>query len=164
MPDRVTTEKMITTDSGAQTYALGQKLGTHIKKALASRRAGTENLKIGFTGDLGAGKTLMIKGIMSKVMPDEEITSPTYTIINEYDTKKYSVFHVDLYRINSVHELEGTGFIEALSDPRSVMFIEWIDRLGNEIDNLCSDMVTIDMHFVSPEKRKITIKNWSKEL
>ncbi len=159
MPNRI-----ITTSSSMETYELGQKLGAQIKELLKTGNKDNCKLKFGFTGDLGAGKTLMIKGIMSKLMPKEEITSPTYTIMNEYDTDDHSVLHVDLYRISNTRELEGTGFLESLGDPRSVMFIEWIDRLGNEIDNLCGDIVTVDMHYASPEERKITIKNWRKEL
>ncbi|MCX6112450.1 MAG: tRNA (adenosine(37)-N6)-threonylcarbamoyltransferase complex ATPase subunit type 1 TsaE [Proteobacteria bacterium] len=156
--------RIIITQSSIQTYELGQKLGTQIKNILKTAEYSKQNLKFGFTGDLGAGKTLMIKGIMSKIMPKEEITSPTYTIINEYDVNAFSIFHVDLYRINNFRELEGTGFLEALVNPRAVMFIEWIDRLGNEIDNLCADIVTVDMHYISPEKRKIIIKNWREDL
>ena len=154
--------RIITTDSSVQTYELGQKLGIQITEILRSSKS-SECLKFGFTGDLGAGKTLMIKGIMSKIMPKEDITSPTFTIINEYKMCGHQILHVDLYRINNLHELEGTGFFDALTNPKTVMFIEWIDRLGNEIDNLYGDIVKIYMHYISPEKRKITIKNWSKE-
>ena len=156
--------RIITTDSSVQTYELGQKLGKQITEILKSSKSSNESLKFGFTGDLGAGKTLMIKGIMSKIMPKEDITSPTFTIINEYEMHGYQILHVDLYRINNLHELEGTGFFDALANPKAVMFIEWVDRLGNEIDNLHGDIVKIYMNYVSPEKRKITIKNWSKEL
>jgi len=156
--------RIITTDSSIKTYELGQKLGTQIKDILISQKSFDGSLKFGFTGDLGAGKTLMIKGIMSKIMPQEDITSPTFTIINEYETYDRHILHVDLYRINNLHELEGTGFFDALANPKTVMFIEWIDRLGNETDNLCGDLVKIQMNYVSTDERKITIKNWSKEL
>ena len=156
--------RIITTDSSVQTYELGQRLGSKIESILKSSTPFYGSLKFGFTGDLGAGKTLMIKGIMSKIMPLEDITSPTFTIINEYESYNRSILHVDLYRINNLHELEGTGFFEALANPMTVMFIEWIDRLGNGTDNLYGDIVKIQMNYVSPEKRKITIKNWSEEL
>ena len=106
----------------------------------------------------------MIKGIMSELMPKEDVTSPTYTIINQYSINERDILHVDLYRITNTAELMGTGFIEAISDPSTVMFIEWIDRIINEVDNLCSDMVYVDISYVSADERKITIKNWSREL
>lgn len=148
-------DRIIFTKSYTETYSLGKELGFNIRKLNKN-----EGIKLGFTGDLGAGKTLMIKGIMSVLMPTEDVTSPTYTIINQYSINDKDILHVDLYRINSTAELEGTGFIEALSEPSTVMLIEWIDRLANEVDNLCKDIVYIDINYVSTDERKITIKNW----
>ena len=165
---------VINTYSETETYKLGEKIGLEIIEKLSLEQGlGT---KIGFTGDLGAGKTTLIKGIMSKLAPDIDITSPTYTIINEYElldrnNKSYPLLHVDLYRINEEKDLDGTGFWEAAKDPRTVMFVEWIDRLPHDDDNnVLKDSSTIRISYDNcvyeqssdtglEPKREITIKN-----
>ncbi len=156
----------INTYTENQTYMLGQKIGEEILRKLASSEA--ESLKIGFCGDLGAGKTILIKGIVSVLDKNIEVSSPTYTIINEYDLKdtkaqEYRVLHADLYRINNESDLDGTGFWEALEDKRAVMLVEWIDRLALDVDNGSFSVINISYDFnydeESKNKRMIRIKN-----
>ncbi len=142
---------VINTYSETETYKIGQKIGSEIMGKLSVEKGlGT---KIGFMGDLGAGKTTIIKGIMSVLAPNIEATSPTYTIINEYELldnrdRKYTLFHSDLYRINEEKDLDGTGFWEAIKDPRAVMFIEWIDRLPRDGHNsVLKDSSTIAISY-----------------
>jgi tRNA threonylcarbamoyladenosine biosynthesis protein TsaE len=142
--------QVINTNSYEETFSLGQKLGAYIKTNLG--------LKVGFTGDLGAGKTLFIKGVFSKILPDIVITSPTYAIMDEYEYKGKNLYHVDLYRIESISDLFGTGFIEALENEKSTMFIEWLEKMKDSV-YFDSKFITIDIAFINENKRKITIKN-----
>ncbi len=79
-------------------------------------------------GDLGAGKTAFVKGIVKALGGDEKmVTSPTFTIVNEYQTKNNTIYHFDLYRINSVEELFNIG-IEEYFYSDAICFIEWPER------------------------------------
>ena len=79
-------------------------------------------------GDLGAGKTAFVKGIVKALGGDEKmVTSPTFTIVNEYQTKNNKIYHFDLYRINSVEELFNIG-IEEYFYSDAICFIEWPER------------------------------------
>jgi tRNA threonylcarbamoyladenosine biosynthesis protein TsaE len=84
---------------------------------------------VAFYGDLGTGKTRVIKGICEGLGVQENITSPTFTIVNEYRDGKFPVFHFDFYRINSISEMQEIGFDEYLSDD-GVCLIEWADRIA----------------------------------
>jgi tRNA threonylcarbamoyladenosine biosynthesis protein TsaE len=90
---------------------------------------------IELTGDLGAGKTCFVQGIAQGLgTPDDcYITSPTYSIINEYPGR-LDLFHADLYRISDPFELEMIGFYEKY-EKEGVMAIEWPDRLESAVSN-----------------------------
>ena len=77
------------------------------------------------SGEMGAGKTTLIKQILIGLNVIDNISSPTFSIINEYTTKsKDLVYHMDLYRINKIEELEEIGFFEYI-DSGNLCFIEW---------------------------------------
>jgi len=79
------------------------------------------------SGEMGAGKTTLIKQILIGLNVIDNISSPTFSIINEYTTKsKDLVYHMDLYRINKIEELEEIGFFEYL-ESGNLCFIEWGD-------------------------------------
>jgi tRNA threonylcarbamoyladenosine biosynthesis protein TsaE len=80
-----------------------------------------------FYGDLGAGKTTLIKSICEKLNVQDSISSPTYPIINEYRYPKGILYHIDLYRLKSVEEAQAIGLEEYL-DSGFPCFIEWPDR------------------------------------
>lgn len=146
-------DRTIITKSSEETFDHGKKLGAEIKKVLSSSNKG---IKIGFRGTLGAGKTLMIKGLMSELCPKEKTSSPSFTIVNEYYAYNRRILHADLYRVHSMEELLGTGFLEAFNDTESVVLVEWIDNIG-EIPN---DVVLIEIEPTGDNSRKITVKNW----
>ena len=103
-------------------------------------------------GDLGAGKTSLTKGIAQSLNIEEEITSPTYTIISEYPGK-YKLFHMDLYRIDSSEEFEMIGADEILfSDGISI--IEWSERIE---DYLPDEKKIINITIQENGSRKIIL-------
>jgi tRNA threonylcarbamoyladenosine biosynthesis protein TsaE len=81
------------------------------------------------TGPLGAGKTTLVKGIAEGfgAAPEEDVTSPTFTLIHEYRGPAVSVFHIDLYRIDTERELETLG-LQDLFEPHHVLLVEWGDK------------------------------------
>lgn len=105
----------IITKSAEQTYKLGESLGKTLQQGDI----------ICLTGDLGAGKTAFTKGIGSGLDVQEFITSPTYTIINEYDGR-IPLFHFDVYRLEGVEEMYELGYEEYFFGDGAVV-IEWAD-------------------------------------
>lgn len=106
------------------------------------------------SGDLGSGKTSFVQGLARGLeVPDNYyITSPSYTLINEYPGR-FPLFHVDLYRILDIMELEDIGFYEIL-DGNVVVAIEWADRIGK---GLLPGPINIHFEITGDETRKITI-------
>jgi tRNA threonylcarbamoyladenosine biosynthesis protein TsaE len=85
------------------------------------------------SGEMGSGKTTLIKQILISLNVIDNISSPTFSIINEYTTKsKDLVYHMDLYRINKIEELEEIGFFEYL-ESGNLCFIEWGDIIEDII-------------------------------
>ena len=86
-----------------------------------------------FTGDLGAGKTLMSRGIsLALGVAEEDVTSPTFAIMNVYDGAKLEVRHFDLYRLNRPEELEDIGFDE-YAGGEGVTLIEWAELFSEQL-------------------------------
>lgn len=85
---------------------------------------------IGLIGDLGAGKTLFVQGIAQglAVPPELRVTSPTFTLINEYHGGRLPLFHADLYRIEQSSELDELGLDEICRRGQGVVCVEWCDR------------------------------------
>lgn len=112
----------ITTHSAAQTRKLGQTLGASISQPII----------IALTGDLGSGKTALVQGLAKGLGVSRKyyITSPTFTLINEYPGR-HTLFHVDLYRIEHLSELEEIGLDEILHKD-AVIAIEWAERLPTD--------------------------------
>ena len=108
-------------------------------------------------GDLGAGKTTLVKGIAEgfQAASQEDVTSPTFTLIHEYRGPKAELYHIDLYRIDTQRELETLG-IDDLLGGRSVVLIEWGEkfvRFERERD------VEIAFERVGPDERKIVVRS-----
>jgi tRNA threonylcarbamoyladenosine biosynthesis protein TsaE len=101
--------------------ALGRTLGG------ALRTAGGGALVIGLEGELGAGKTTLVSGILAGVGVPGPIRSPTYTLIEPYDAAGLQLYHIDLYRLSGAREVEALG-IRDLLDARAVLLIEWPSR------------------------------------
>ena len=82
---------------------------------------------LALTGGLGAGKTHLTKGIVRGLGSDEEVTSPTFTLVHEYQGGRLPVFHFDFYRIDKESEVTALGWDEYL-DAGGVCVVEWADR------------------------------------
>ena len=109
------------TASAAETVSLGRRL---------ARVLGPNDV-VGFYGDLGSGKTTMIKGVAAGLGVTEVVKSPSFVIITEYQGR-VPVYHVDLYRVNSAAELEGVD-LEGCIDGDGVCLIEWAERAESEL-------------------------------
>lgn len=109
----------ITTHSAEETIALGRTL--------------TELLEppklVLLRGDLGAGKTTLVKGIAAgfEAADEEDVTSPTFTLVHEYRGPRANLYHIDLYRIDTQRELETLGLDDLRSDG-SILLIEWGEK------------------------------------
>lgn len=79
------------------------------------------------TGDLGAGKTSLVQGVMQGFDYTDAVTSPTYNLIHEYPTQKLCVYHIDLYRLNTPDEVYELGLEEIIHD-KSLVLIEWPEK------------------------------------
>ena len=135
----------ITTNSAEDTIALGRTLA----EMLAPPKL------VLLRGDLGAGKTTMVKGIAAafEAAAEEDVTSPTFTLVHEYRGPRANLYHIDLYRVDTQRELETLGLDDLRTDD-SVLLIEWgekFPRLRLERD------VEISLERVSENERKIRI-------
>lgn len=107
-----------------------------------------------FTGDLGAGKTTLIKALLKKWGVAEHVTSPTFNYVNQYVVNGVQLYHFDLYRLDSLEEFTALGFDEYLYQSDSFVFIEW----PSIIDSLLTHEVChIHIDHVSEDKRTVTI-------
>jgi tRNA threonylcarbamoyladenosine biosynthesis protein TsaE len=87
------------------------------------------------SGEMGAGKTTLIKSVLKLYKSNDNVSSPTFSIINEYRTlSEELIYHMDLYRIKTIEELEGIGFFEYIYS-KNQCFIEWGELIENNIGN-----------------------------
>ncbi len=108
-------------------------------------------LVITLTGELGAGKTTLAKAICQGYGVTEEITSPTYTLVNQYASERSPVFHIDLYRLESAEQLTNLGWDEIVAS-HSLVLVEWPERGEGRIPR---DHLPIDLDYVpdDPSRR-----------
>lgn len=104
--------------SPAETETLGENWG----------RTARSGLVIALSGDLGAGKTQLVKGIARGLGATARVHSPTFTLMNEYGGGRLRLFHLDLYRLETRGQIHGAGLEEYLR-PDGVAVIEWAERL-----------------------------------
>jgi tRNA threonylcarbamoyladenosine biosynthesis protein TsaE len=98
------------------------RLGAHIARALDTASAAP--LVIGLTGELGAGKTTLVRGILRALGVAGTVRSPTFTLLESYSVASLEISHLDLYRVQSPLEIEALGIRELL-EPARVFLIEW---------------------------------------
>ncbi len=135
----------ITTHSAEETIAFGRTLTA----LLAPPKL------VLLRGDLGAGKTTLVKGIAAAfdAAAEEDVTSPTFTLVHEYRGRRANLYHIDLYRVDTMRELETLGLDDLRSD-NSILLIEWgekFPRLVRERD------AEIALERVEEKERRIRI-------
>lgn len=96
-----------------------------IGKKLASKLKGNEIIAL--YGDLGVGKTAITRGIADYFGVKNEVSSPTFSIVNEYLADKLSIYHFDMYRISTFEDLESTGFFDYIGN--GILIIEWSENI-----------------------------------
>ena len=139
------TSKEITTHSAEETIAFGRTL-THL---LAPPKL------VLLRGDLGAGKTTLIKGIAAgfAAATEEDVTSPTFTLVHEYRGPRANLYHIDLYRVDTQRELETLGLDDLVAE-NSVLLIEW----GEKFARFLRDRdVEISLERMGENERKIQV-------
>lgn len=112
-----------TSHSPEETFELGARVGSSLK--------GGEIILL--DGALGAGKTIFTKGLAQALSIDtDEVTSPSFTLVNRYDEGRLTLYHIDLYRLNEgASAAHAVDLDELLTDESAVIIIEWAERMGN---------------------------------
>ena len=106
-------------------------------------------------GDLGAGKTTFTKCVLRALGVKDDITSPTFTIMREYNTKKFNIYHFDMYRLTSGDDAIEYGLEEYIyNSNNAIVFIEWSQNIK---DILNGKFIEINISLVDENKRKIEI-------
>jgi tRNA threonylcarbamoyladenosine biosynthesis protein TsaE len=134
------------THSAEETIALGRTLAAE----LAPFRL------ILLQGDLGTGKTTLVKGIAEglKAAEQQDVTSPTFTLIHEYRGPETSVFHIDLYRVEKRRELDTLGVDELLTEDKNLLLVEWGEKFA-QLVSAADGQIAITR--VSDQDRKIKV-------
>ena len=116
------TARQIISNSPDETFALGAEIGKELR--------GREVILL--FGGLGAGKTLLTKGILSSLDYDvDEVTSPSFALVNLYRTPRFNVYHIDLWRSDGGDAAFSVGLEEILEDEKGIVIIEWAERLSD---------------------------------
>jgi tRNA threonylcarbamoyladenosine biosynthesis protein TsaE len=120
-------EKRFKTRSEAGTLAMGERVAEMLMPA--------PKLFV-LRGDLGAGKTTLVKGIAAALgaAETEDVTSPTFTLVHEYRGKKVRLFHLDLYRLETERELSTLGLEEMAEEPDALVLVEWGEKFPSVVD------------------------------
>ena len=139
----------ITPHSADETQALGQRLAESLRPGDV----------IAYFGDLGAGKTAFTRGIAEGLGVSEQVTSPTYTIVNEYLSGRLPLFHFDMYRLGSSDELFDIGWEDYLARG-GVCAVEWSENVEDALRDAIH--ITIEKDPLEPDTRRITIEGGSR--
>ena len=135
----------VITKSPEQTELLGKKLAELLRPGDV----------IAYYGDLGAGKTAFTRGLAAGLGIREAVTSPTYTIVNEYLSGRMPLFHFDMYRLSSSEELFDIGWEDYLARG-GVCAVEWSENVADALTDAIS--ITIEKDLAQLDWRKMTIE------
>lgn len=132
-----------TTHSADETIALGEKIGRKLSKGDV----------IAFKGDLGAGKTTITRGISIGLGLGDNVTSPTFSLVNEYRGKDKSLIHFDMYRISNSDDIELTGFWDYIEEG-CILAVEWSENISDAIPD---NSIIISFKRIDDNTREIEI-------
>lgn len=130
------------THSAEETEEIGYALGQRLEPGTV----------IAYLGDLGAGKTAFTRGLARGLGCRESVTSPTYTIVNEYLSGRMPLFHFDMYRLRSADDLFDIGWDDYL-ERGGVCAVEWSENVAEAMDGA----VTVSIEKLGQDERRITI-------
>ena len=138
--------------SPAETESLGENWG----------RVAQRGLVIALSGDLGAGKTQLVKGVARGLGVTARVHSPTFTLVNEYGGGRLKLFHLDLYRLETQAQIHSAG-IEDFLQPDGVAVIEWAERIlqgsGFNIQGLSGPVRLVKIETLSETERRIVYED-----
>ena len=142
-------EQNFVCNSPEETFDLGEKIGTSLE--------GGEIIML--SGGLGAGKTLLTKGILYALRYDtREVTSPSFTLVNLYKTENFNVYHIDFWRLDDNSDVGfAVGLDEILEDETAIVIIEWSEKL-KKISSP-NKIIRVTIKGDGDDARSITITN-----
>ena len=125
---------------------------------LAVAKPTSEATILTLTGDLGAGKTTLVQTLAKQLDVSEVVTSPTFTIMKGYELNGVNGFsrllHMDAYRIDDLEELKPLRFKEILSDPNTLVCIEWAEKIA---ESLPKQVISISISHLKNEEREVVL-------
>ncbi len=123
-------EKRFKTRSVAGTLAIGETIAEILKPS-----GSTGGRLVILRGEVGAGKTTLVKGIAAALgaAVEEDVTSPTFTLVHEYQNERVHLFHLDLYRLETEEQIAVLGLEEMLSETNALVLVEWGERFESVI-------------------------------
>jgi tRNA threonylcarbamoyladenosine biosynthesis protein TsaE len=141
----IVADREFLTHSTEETIALGHEIAAELKAPML----------VLLSGDLGAGKTTLTKGIARglRAAKEEDVTSPTFTLVHKYEGEA-RMYHVDLYRIGDAHDFETLGLEDVFSE-QAIVLVEWPERMPPVRTGW--PLVRIHLEHVDEETRRITI-------
>ena len=125
-----------------------------IAKELVQKLQGGEVLAL--VGNLGAGKTVFVKGLAKALGIEDNITSPTFVLMKIYQSQHKKIkrlVHVDCYRLEKTEDLTEIGLADYLNDPENIVVIEWADR----VVNLPKDAININIDYIEGQTRRVRV-------
>lgn len=174
-------EEVYITNNSKETQKVGEDFVQQAQRSDLSRLQGQALQRkhafiIALHGDLGGGKTTFTQGIARGLGIKRRIISPTFVIVRQYNLRDYSssgaqrsrevikadssrqartinFYHIDLYRVESLKDIEMLGIEEIINDPKNIVVIEWAEKIK---DLLPKERIDIHFEYISDDKRKVT--------
>ena len=135
--------------------AATQAFGAGLYQDLINRWGG--NAVVFLHGELGAGKTTLVRGLLDAAGHSGNVKSPTYTLLEPYNIGRLDVYHFDLYRVNDPQELEFVGIDEIVDGPGLKLF-EWPERAGSWLPAPQAVVTLTVVHETEPASREVTVE------
>ena len=144
---RFTREKRFKTRSVRGTLALGETIAEMLPPPML----------VVLRGEVGAGKTTLVKGIAEALgaASEEDVTSPTFTLVHEYAGPKVRLYHLDLYRLETEEELAVLGLDEMIAEPDALILVEWGERFESVVKQAGAE---IAMEHLEGDERALLVR------
>jgi len=148
--------KIIVTKNEQETKEFAKKMASDILNSEAKKDKATV---FALEGVLGAGKTTFTQGFAKGLKIKEDIKSPTFLILKEYNldfknSKFKKFYHIDCYRLEDEDDLDSIGFSEILKDPENLVLVEWAGKIKKVLPKDC---IRVRFYYISENKRKISV-------